>query len=241
MKVSIALIFLPALLVILGVGCQANGGGTTQKSDVDGAETSSAAGEMNTAASESETTAKAAAKAAVEVQDPVRAREAAVDLRIDHLVKVQGPLAGLDVAAHAFPPVVTDSKQHKDAWWKNDCLRCHETGVGDAPKIVHRDLPQILLTAQCRTCHVQVKGAKPSVKVTHDPRFDANAFPPQIPASVSHPDVWMRDDCLKCHESGLRGAPIVKHEGMPKLLLLSKCRTCHTQVRAVEFRQAPRR
>jgi hypothetical protein len=61
--------------------------------------------------------------------------------------------------ANAFPPTVSDVDYHKDAWLKDDCMRCHETGVEDAPRTVHKDMPAVLLTAKCRSCHVQVRSA----------------------------------------------------------------------------------
>lgn len=139
-----------------------------------------------------------------------------------------------DIAEHAFPPVMPDIAQHQDAWQIDGCLRCHETGVQDAPVVRHVDMPAVLLTAKCRTCHVFVPGQAPRAKAAADETFDANAFPPMIPASPNHGAAWWRDDCLLCHEGGLRGAPKVEHKGMPRVLLASKCRSCHVQVRAVE-------
>ena len=67
-----------------------------------------------------------------------------------------------------------------------------------------------------------------------DPRFEANAFPPMIPASESHRRAWTLHNCLMCHETGVFDAPIVQHEGLPKVYLRVKCRTCHVQVRSHE-------
>ena len=64
-----------------------------------------------------------------------------------------------DFAENAFPPTIPDTEWHQHAWLELDCLRCHETGVGEAPMVVHEDMPSILLTAKCRSCHVQVRGA----------------------------------------------------------------------------------
>ncbi|MAE67847.1 MAG: hypothetical protein CMJ18_26635 [Phycisphaeraceae bacterium] len=140
--------------------------------------------------------------------------------------------------ANAFPPTLPDTEWHQDAWIRHDCMRCHETGVGEAPTVVHRGMPPILLVAKCRTCHVIAPGSKPrGAKRAAQPNkglFNANAFPPMIPASGSHRRTWRRDDCLLCHEDGLRGAPIVRHKGMPGILLKSKCRSCHVQVRSIE-------
>lgn len=141
-----------------------------------------------------------------------------------------------EFAENAFPPTVSDMKYHHKAWYENDCLRCHETGVGDATEVEHKDMPDILLTAKCRTCHVLIPGQKPIEPKKPDEDFEAFAFPPMIPASASHQDVWRKDNCLLCHEDGgVRDAPIVKHKDMPKLLLKSKCRSCHVQVRSSQI------
>lgn len=139
--------------------------------------------------------------------------------------------------ANAFPPTVPDTAWHKDAWFKDDCLRCHETGVAEAPPVIHKDLPKVLMTAKCRSCHVLIPGTTPRMRIVERTPFDENAFPPMIPASASHRQAWTRDDCLLCHDSGVAGAPIVVHQSLPKILLKSKCRTCHVQVRVLD---APR-
>jgi hypothetical protein len=55
-----------------------------------------------------------------------------------------------------------------------------------------------------------------------------------MPNSLSHRGAWTRDNCLLCHTTGIRGAPIVRHEGLPAITLDAKCRTCHVQVRSNE-------
>lgn len=137
-------------------------------------------------------------------------------------------------ARGAFPPTVSDTEYHKGAWYKDDCLRCHETGVEDATPVRHRDMPKILLTAKCRSCHVLIAGQppRPRKKTDEEKRYAEFAFPPMIPASASHQETWLKDNCLLCHESGVRGAPVVKHKDMPKILLKAKCRSCHVQVRS---------
>ncbi len=141
-----------------------------------------------------------------------------------------------DFAANAFPPTLSDTKQHRKAWRRNVCLRCHETGVGEAPEVRHEGMPDLLKVAKCRSCHVFEPGKKPSTKKR--PPIDAGfadfAFPPMIPASGQHRKAWRKDDCLLCHEDGLMGAPIVRHEGLPPLTLKAKCRTCHVQVRVLD-------
>ncbi len=150
-----------------------------------------------------------------------------------------GPLtASLDengFAENAFPPTMPDTEWHRAGWVKDDCMRCHETGVDRAPRVEHRGLPSILLEAKCRTCHVLIPGQKPrGAKSEEDGRFAPGAFPPPIPNSGSHVSTWTRDDCLLCHDSGIKGAPVVRHEGLPEILMRAKCRTCHVQVRAIE-------
>ena len=93
-----------------------------------------------------------------------------------------------------------------------------------------------LMTAKCRTCHVMIAGqpAKTMPPAPSDPRFAEGAFPPMIPNSESHLAAWTMKDCRLCHDTGVHGAPIVKHEGMPAIYLDVKCRTCHVQVRSHE-------
>ncbi len=137
-------------------------------------------------------------------------------------------------ASAAFPPTLTDQKWHQDAWQINNCLDCHETGVGDAIPIRHTGLPAITLASSCRTCHTIAPGKlEPSIHLAPT-LFAANAFPPMLPNNNNHKDAWGKNNCLLCHENGVRGAPVVRHEGMARLLLDAKCRTCHVQVRSHE-------
>lgn len=59
-------------------------------------------------------------------------------------------------ALNAFPPPMTDTAWHQDAWYTQDCLECHGEGSDDAPKIQHAGMPENLLHARCRTCHVLI-------------------------------------------------------------------------------------
>jgi len=140
----------------------------------------------------------------------------------------------VEFADFAFPPTISDVDYHKDAWIKDDCLRCHETGVGEATVVKHEGMKPILLAAKCRSCHVLIPGQAPiePAPSEEDSFFADFAFPPMIPASDSHKDAWTNDNCLLCHEDGVRGAPIVRHKEMPALLLEAKCRSCHVQVRS---------
>ncbi len=169
-------------------------------------------------------------------QDPVKPQPAPAKRGAEQPDKPGGKSTG-EFEDDAFPPTMPDIAEHGSAWLKDDCLRCHETGVGKAPEIVHKDLPEILLAAKCRTCHVFIPGSKPRerAKKSDEPgEFEENAFPPMIPASGSHKQAWTRDDCLMCHEDGTKGAPKLVHDGLPRRLQTAKCRTCHVQVRSVE-------
>jgi hypothetical protein len=137
-------------------------------------------------------------------------------------------------ADNAFPPTLTDTDVHRDAWLIDDCLRCHETGVGDAPVVYHAGMPGILLSAKCRSCHVVSPGKVQPEVLPEESIFDDNAFPPMMPNTEDHKAAWGNNDCLLCHEDGNRGAPKVTHEGMPRILLKAKCRSCHVQIRSTE-------
>ena len=136
---------------------------------------------------------------------------------------------------NAFPPTLSDVKYHRSGWFKNDCLRCHETGVGDAPIVKHANMSPILLDAKCRSCHVRIPGSKPAIPLKKEGEFPSDAFPPMTPASSLHVKAWTIKDCLLCHEDGTKDAPILVHKGLPKRLKTAKCRTCHVQVRAVDM------
>lgn len=160
---------------------------------------------------------------------------------------IAGDRSNIQFADNAFPPPLPDTAWHRDAWMRNDCMRCHETGVADAPEVKHRNMPDVLMTAKCRSCHVLIPGLLPrsqreaakEVKGKAS-RFDDNAFPPMMPNSESHQNAWNKDDCLMCHTRGIQGAPLIRHENLPKILLQSKCRSCHVQTRAIETPVAPK-
>ena len=128
----------------------------------------------------------------------------------------------VEFASFAFPPTLPRDDSHVNAWLRKDCIMCQETGIAGAPVVQHRGMSSALLGAQCRTCHV-VAGAPSAGEVT----FLRRAFPPTLPMDVSHENSWLRDDCLKCHEAGLDGAPQVRLQGMAELLLEARCRSCH--------------
>lgn len=139
-----------------------------------------------------------------------------------------------EFAENAFPPTMPDTPHHADPWRIPDCLRCHETGVGDAPEVHHASgIPSGALSSKCRTCHVQIPGSTPRVRPPNpDDAFLAGVFPPMIPDSKSHADSWSNDSCIVCHAAGMREAPKLRHEGLSDVLLYAKCRTCHVQIRA---------
>jgi len=139
-------------------------------------------------------------------------------------------------ALNAFPPTVPDTDWHQEAWYRDDCLRCHETGVGDAPMIYHRGMSPILLKAKCRSCHVLIPGQMASSRPVEpeESMFESYAFPPMMPNTEHHKAAWGNNDCMLCHEDGVQDAPIVKHDGMPRILLKAKCRSCHVQIRSDE-------
>jgi len=138
-------------------------------------------------------------------------------------------------AIAAFPPTIPDREWHRDAWLKDDCLKCHETGVQEAPMIRHRGLPEITYASKCRSCHVLIPGKTEMVgRYEEESEFEDYAFPPMLPNDVNHAGAWNTENCLLCHESGVKGAPIVEHVTLPAIALQAKCRTCHVQVRSVD-------
>ncbi len=228
-----------AFLGILVIGCAASGGDApppaTQKGGAQKAPKKAISQPIAQApkAQESKTTDKAKSKvqkqktkASSNVQTPKGKG------------KVQAPKKTKGAfESYAFPPTLSDLSYHRKGWSKNDCLRCHETGVGKAPEVHHKGMPKRLLTAKCRSCHVRIPGSKAKVIKKESKGFLDNAFPPMIPNSPSHKRVWGNNNCLLCHDSGIRGAPIVKHKGMPRILLKSKCRSCHVQVRVIDVKK----
>ncbi len=135
-------------------------------------------------------------------------------------------------ALAAFPPTIPDREWHQNAWFVNDCLDCHETGVQNAPQIRHKGLPDITYQSKCRSCHVLMPGDTSYTQKTEDSEFASWAFPPMMPNNQKHERAWGKKNCLLCHEDGTRNAPIIKHEGLPKIVLKAKCRTCHVQPRS---------
>ncbi|MDF1837747.1 MAG: hypothetical protein P1V35_07765 [Planctomycetota bacterium] len=135
----------------------------------------------------------------------------------------------LDFASNAFPPTMPENSSHANAWLKDDCLSCHGDGINGAPRLAHRGMPQLLKQARCRTCHIPRNEALATAEGAglEQLLFARNAFPPTLPNDKNHVGAWLRDDCLRCHQGGIGGAPRVLHQGMPDLLLEARCRSCH--------------
>ena len=138
-------------------------------------------------------------------------------------------------AVAAFPPTIPDRAWHADAWNTDDCMSCHETGVGEAPMIRHRGLPDLAFESKCRTCHVLIPGKTEMVnRYEAESLYEDYAFPPMLPNNVNHAGSWNTNNCLLCHENGVRGAPKIRHRMLPPITMEAKCRTCHVQVRSIE-------
>ncbi len=57
--------------------------------------------------------------------------------------------------------------------------------------------------------------------------YAAGAFPPTLSNKEYHQRAWTRTDCLTCHETGVQGAPRMKHTSLTPLAKEVKCRSCH--------------
>ena len=64
-------------------------------------------------------------------------------------------------APGAFPPVLSDTEYHQRSWTRKDCATCHESGVNQAPKMIHSSVPPLAAEAKCRTCHTLIPGHRP--------------------------------------------------------------------------------
>lgn len=132
-------------------------------------------------------------------------------------------------AGDAFPPTMPEDSSHTNAWLRQDCLSCHEDGINGATRVAHRGMSRDLMKARCRTCHLPGNKALAAAEGAslEELLFAKNAFPPTLPFNQDHQGAWLRDDCLKCHQNGIAGAPKVIHKGMSELLLEAQCRSCH--------------
>ncbi len=140
-------------------------------------------------------------------------------------------------ARNAFPPPLPDTDLHTDAWGRKDCLLCHTWNVMEAPYVRHEGMPKILLTANCRTCHVMIKDADAGEE--GGTKFMRNAFPPTLPDDKDHADPWLKKGCMDCHEAGKDDAQAVRHDGMSDVLLKASCRTCHVMIRTRDVAGKP--
>ena len=67
-----------------------------------------------------------------------------------------------DFAPGAFPPTLSDTEYHRNAWSRADCLTCHAKGIQEAPTMDHTSVPALAKDAKCRTCHVFIPGSQPA-------------------------------------------------------------------------------
>lgn len=117
-----------------------------------------------------------------------------------------------------------------------DCVVCHSTGVGGAPKFPPDHTGRT--NDMCQLCHkpgaatpsrattVPTKAPAPGATPAAQPTGAAGG-PPKIP----HP-LQNRDNCLACHQTGVGGAPKVPadHAGRTNDL----CKGCHQPAAAAE-------
>ncbi len=253
MKPAMRILIVPALAAGLAIGCASGGGGSAPVTGGSAPKQEPKKSEASKSEPVAQLQKKQVKKPAQQAKKkPARpAKQPRPARQKPKSSEKPSPKGDERFADDAFPPTVSDVGYHKKAWFRNDCLRCHETGVGKAPMVVHESMlssaqQAILKTAKCRSCHVKVPGSKPSTKKRkRDERFDEFAFPPMIPASASHRGAWGRQDCLLCHEDGIKGAPIAEHKSMltsaqRKILSTAKCRSCHVQVRTADNQRRKR-
>jgi len=250
MRRIMMMILLAALVTIFQVSCQQEEPASTQTKD-DAAATSQVAEaeeQVEQAVTKAEETVAEIVEE-VQADPPPVPTETVPEVEVAETVPAMIPLQDhaatlvsiesapdVEFADYAFPPTIPDTDWHRDAWEVNDCLRCHETGVNDATVVQHAGMPDILLAAKCRSCHVLIPGDT-SVRdrdTGEEPFFNENAFPPMMPISENHLNAWTIKDCLLCHETGVGDAPKLVHKDLPRIYLKVKCRTCHVQVRSIE-------
>jgi|GEM_PF-1353114 len=76
-----------------------------------------------------------------------------------------GPLTNMageeviEFLVDAFPPALPVDNSHSNAWLRKDCLSCHLYGVQGASQVRHHGMSELLLEANCRSCHVPGEGA----------------------------------------------------------------------------------
>ena len=134
-------------------------------------------------------------------------------------------LPSAPVVAQGGPPTIPHALEGRQ-----DCLICHSTGVGGAPKFPADHTGRT--NDMCQVCHkpgTPKPGSTtaPSGSGTPKPTANPSAGIPKIP----HP-LQNRDNCLGCHQTGVGGAPKVAstHAGRTN----DMCKTCHQSAAAAD-------
>jgi len=66
-----------------------------------------------------------------------------------------------------------------------------------------------------------------------DSEFAVGAFPPTLSDMEYHRGAWT-GDCMRCHDTGIDGAPKTEHVSLPPHAKEAKCRTCHVFIAGSE-------
>lgn len=106
---------------------------------------------------------------------------------------------------------------------RQDCVICHATGVGGAPKFPADHTGRT--SAMCQGCHKPGAATKPSsASSSSAPAAQATKPAPGTPPKIPHP-LQNRDNCLACHATGVGGAPKTpaSHAGRTN----DTCKGCH--------------
>ena len=59
--------------------------------------------------------------------------------------------------AEAPAPAQVAAEMSGDEVYNTACAACHTAGIAGAPIVTHEGMPDILLSAKCRSCHVQIR------------------------------------------------------------------------------------
>ena len=113
----------------------------------------------------------------------------------------------------AFPQQMPPHTFHVFGQPAEYCLECHKEGKRTAPKLVHKDMPEIYLIAECTTCHVLKPRTEP--------------IPPLLLPTEYHTLNISKEECLSCHRDGKEKSPKVKHEFSPGVQDKVYCISCH--------------
>ncbi len=121
-------------------------------------------------------------------------------------------------ATGAFPPPYPPDSRHEDAWFNENCERCHVNETDGATPIPHD-----LWTQNCRSCHLPDAQADEAAVAEWAPAsFATGAFPPPYPPDSRHEDAWISSLCQTCHEQETDGANPIPHD-----IWSTNCRSCH--------------